>query len=174
MKTSGIFIVSPHVCSHFRIVWVEDCRSWHKAGTTNGRVTALWSGSTLHYREAIKGPQFEDWQFSYYNNPFEWIGNFMSSSEKRNGDASWYIKQLDDSVIDPCLKKTIVKNEVVQKVKREDISALEAIANLWFWTSFENSFGITFQYWCFRICNKCFLRLNNCSRPVDPPFLLHH
>lgn len=45
-------------------VWVQECRSWYKSGSSSGRVSALWPGSTLHYLEALKEPRADDWDVS--------------------------------------------------------------------------------------------------------------
>jgi len=31
-------------------VWAADCKSWYKNGKTEGKVTALYAGSVLHFR----------------------------------------------------------------------------------------------------------------------------
>lgn len=88
-------------------VWMQDCRSWYKAGSKSGKIVALWPGSTLHYLEAIRTPRYEDWKWTYQRerNPWAFLGNGHSSAEKRpGGDLGWYIKNCDDSPVDPCLK----------------------------------------------------------------------
>ena len=35
---------------------------------------------------------------------FAFLGNGFSSAEKRTGDLSYYIRNGDDSAVDPCLK----------------------------------------------------------------------
>lgn len=90
-----------------RTVWTHDCRNWYKAGSNNGKIVALWPGSTLHYLELMKIPRYEDWEWEYEEGVNRWsfLGNGHSSAEKRpGGDLSWYIKQEDDSAIDPCLQ----------------------------------------------------------------------
>jgi cyclohexanone monooxygenase len=88
-------------------VWTKDCRSWYKAGSKSGPVLALWPGSTLHYLETIQIPRYEDWKWSHPRgtNPWSFLGNGSSSAEKRpGGDLAWYIRNHDDSPVDPCLK----------------------------------------------------------------------
>jgi cyclohexanone monooxygenase len=67
----------------------------------------LWPGSTLHYLEALKDPRWEDWSFKYRadGNRFTYLGNGHSSAEAHDGDLSYYIRDHDDSPIDPVLKK---------------------------------------------------------------------
>lgn len=36
-----------------RTVWASGCRSWYKNGTTNGRISALYPGSILHFVSGI-------------------------------------------------------------------------------------------------------------------------
>ncbi|KAK0661784.1 putative sterigmatocystin biosynthesis monooxygenase stcW [Lasiodiplodia hormozganensis] len=81
-----------------RMVWSEDCRSWYKNHSVSGRVTGLWPGSMLHFREAIKEPRWDDWEIVYDGNRFAWLGNGFSQTEvDREGDVSWYISEKDDS-----------------------------------------------------------------------------
>jgi len=90
-----------------KTVWTEECRSWYKSGSADGKVAALWPGSTLHYIEALKTPRYEDYNWAYASgNPFAYLGNGFSSAEKRQGgDLSYYIRNVDDSPLDPCVKQ---------------------------------------------------------------------
>jgi cyclohexanone monooxygenase len=85
-------------------VWSQGCTSWYKNGTADGKVTALWPGSTLHYLEALDAPRYEDWDIERYGNRFDYLGNGHSSAETRTLDVAYYIKNADDSPLDPCLK----------------------------------------------------------------------
>lgn len=111
------FVVKPEPVEEFnqwkdefmaKTIWTEQCRSWYKAGSVHGKVAALWPGSTLHYLEALKDVRWEDWKLEYQRGVNRWtfLGNGHSSAEKRTGDLSFYIRDHDDSVIDPCLKKS--------------------------------------------------------------------
>lgn len=37
-----------------RTVWASDCRSWYKNGTKDGRISALYPGSILHFVSAFE------------------------------------------------------------------------------------------------------------------------
>lgn len=89
-------------------------RSWYKAGSIDGKVAALWPGSTLHYLETLKEVRWEDWDIEYQagENMWSFLGNGHSSAEMRNGDLSYYIRNQDDSIIDPCLKKSSWHEEI--------------------------------------------------------------
>jgi len=93
-------------------IWTEECRSWYKAGSADGKILALWPGSTLHYLEAVKSPRWEDWSFKYQpgSNRFAYLGNGHSSAESSGGDLSYYIRNEDDSPIDAVLKKGAASN----------------------------------------------------------------
>ena len=39
-----------------RTVWASGCRSWYKNGTTDGRISALYPGSILHFVSAFGTP----------------------------------------------------------------------------------------------------------------------
>lgn len=68
---------------------------------------ALWPGSALHYLEAIRDPRWEDWTFKTEDgaNRFSYLGNGHSFVEANQEDLSYYIRDHDDSPIDPVLKK---------------------------------------------------------------------
>ncbi|KAH0365395.1 flavin-binding monooxygenase, partial [Aureobasidium melanogenum] len=87
-------------------IWSEECKSWYKNGNAKGKIAALWPGSTLHYLETLAEPRYEDWKFTYDRaiKRFTYLGNGFSTSEKRTGDLSYYIRNKDDSPVDPCLK----------------------------------------------------------------------
>ncbi|KAG6850658.1 hypothetical protein H0H93_010386 [Arthromyces matolae] len=79
-------------------VWEHDCRSWYKANSVSGKVSALWPGSTLHYMEAIADPRYDDWEITYKGNRFAWLGNGLSQTEvDETADLSYYIRNHDDS-----------------------------------------------------------------------------
>jgi len=72
-------------------VWEHDCRSWYKAKSVSGKVSALWPGSTLHCLEAIADPRYEDWEITYQGNRFAWLGNGFSQTEMdMTADWSYY------------------------------------------------------------------------------------
>ena len=63
-------------------VYTEECASWYKSGP-EGKVTALWPGSSLHAIEALKQVRWEDFEFTYCDgNAFGWFGDGWS---KRDG-----------------------------------------------------------------------------------------
>lgn len=79
-------------------VWQQECRSWYKSNSVSGKVTALWSGSTLHYLEAIAEPRYEDWHIKYNGNRFAFLGNGYSQTEgDLTADLAYYIRNEDDS-----------------------------------------------------------------------------
>lgn len=60
----------------------------------------------MHYLEAVKTPRFEDYHIKYSNrNRFQYLGNGHSTAEQPGGDLSYYIRNEDDSPIDPILRK---------------------------------------------------------------------
>lgn len=79
------------------MVWNDPCRSWYKSGSIEGKITALWPGSTLHYLEAMKDLHMEDWDVKYAGNRFAWLGNGYSQTELDNtSDWAYYIRKEDD------------------------------------------------------------------------------
>ncbi|KAH2117579.1 hypothetical protein KXW75_004227 [Aspergillus fumigatus] len=66
-----------------RTVFSEKCRSWYKGGTEDGRVIALWPGSSLHSMKALAHPRWEDYTYDYVNdNPNGWLGDGWTENEK--------------------------------------------------------------------------------------------
>ncbi|EXJ96239.1 hypothetical protein A1O1_01365 [Capronia coronata CBS 617.96] len=64
-------------------VFSLDCRSWYKGGTSDGRVSALWPGSSLHAMRVLTHPRWEDFVYEYVNdNPCGWLGNGWTLEEK--------------------------------------------------------------------------------------------
>ncbi|KAK2612535.1 hypothetical protein QQS21_001473 [Conoideocrella luteorostrata] len=61
------------------MVWTGTCRSWFKRAS-DGKVTALWPGSALHYMQCLAEDRWEDYEwrydrerFAYWNKGFSWI-----------------------------------------------------------------------------------------------------
>lgn len=87
-----------------RSVWVQDCRSWYKNGKAEGRVTALWPGSTLHFLEIMEHLRHDDFNVKYKGNRFAWMGNGYSQTELDDtADWGYYIREFDDG---PFLSKS--------------------------------------------------------------------
>ncbi|KAK9450521.1 uncharacterized protein V1518DRAFT_414073 [Limtongia smithiae] len=75
------------------------CRSWYKGGTSNGRISALWPGSSLHAITAFGNPRWEDYDYEFvHGNEMGWFGNGWSHRERIAGaDLAFY---LDPAKID--------------------------------------------------------------------------
>lgn len=101
-------------CQEFlkRTVWTSGCRSWYKKGTIDGRIVAIYGGTTYHWMEAVKNPRFvdshpfsllvifrtnelhrwEDWKIEYRQsegrgprNRFAFLGNGFTKREAAGG-----------------------------------------------------------------------------------------
>ncbi|EUC39912.1 hypothetical protein COCMIDRAFT_31044 [Bipolaris oryzae ATCC 44560] len=72
-------------------VWTGNCTSWYKQSQT-GRITAIWPGSSLHYREVLAQDRWEDWKWTYPGGRFKAWGRGMSVLEQRGGDYSHYME----------------------------------------------------------------------------------
>lgn len=83
---------------HKKTVWSHGCRSWYKNGTTDGRVAAVWPGSTLHFLEALKDPRWEDYEYVHLdkNSRFSYLGNGTTWLEVNNGDRAGHVRQRAD------------------------------------------------------------------------------
>lgn len=75
-------------------VWVHACRSWYKNNTTDGRVTAVWPGSTLHFLATIKEPRWEDFDYEYLGtgNRFLYFGIGQTKTEAEGGERAAHLR----------------------------------------------------------------------------------
>ena len=44
------------------MVWELGCWAWYKGNTRDGKIVALWPGSTLHYLETFRDIRYEDFK----------------------------------------------------------------------------------------------------------------
>ncbi|KAG5800561.1 hypothetical protein H9Q69_000448 [Fusarium xylarioides] len=94
------------------MVWTGTCRSWYKQGT-NGKVTGLWPGSSLHYIQVLAEDRWEDYEwihgserYSYWGHGLSWIEEpaldplgatkldmieSMTTLPKKDSDLSFYL-----------------------------------------------------------------------------------
>lgn len=81
-------------------VCAQECRSWYKNHTHDGKVFGLWPGSTLHYLETIQDVRFEDYDVRYLGNRFDYLGDGISRLEAcEDADLAPYIRLSDDGPI---------------------------------------------------------------------------
>jgi cyclohexanone monooxygenase len=114
-----------------KTIWNDECRSWYKAGTAEGKVAALWPGSTLHYLEAIRDVRWEDFKIEHEagHNRWEFLGNGHSSAEKRTGDLAYYIRNHDDAHVDPCVnRKLYLEDASSENVPRGIVPSLDDLS----------------------------------------------
>lgn len=58
------------------LVWSGGCQSWYKSHRVDGKVTAVWAGSVIGYREMIDKIRPEDFEVVYRSkNRFRFMGN---------------------------------------------------------------------------------------------------
>lgn len=82
------------------MVWDQDCRSWYKGNTADGKIIALWPGSTLHYVETLQQVRYDDFKVRYFGNRFGYLGNGMTKLETvGDADLARYIRPHDDAPI---------------------------------------------------------------------------
>ncbi|KAM0323762.1 hypothetical protein ACHAQA_008699 [Verticillium albo-atrum] len=67
------------------MVWTGTCRSWFKQGP-NGKVTALWPGSSLHYLQVLAEDRWEDYHWEYEKERYAYWGSGVSWVEDSAGD----------------------------------------------------------------------------------------
>ncbi|KAK3067129.1 hypothetical protein LTR53_016178 [Teratosphaeriaceae sp. CCFEE 6253] len=84
-------------------IWSEDCKSWYKDQTKDGRVH-IWSGSLLHFLKFMKRPRYEHYEIEYRDpdNVFAFLGNGKSIGQVKHGAEAPvpYIRNDEDAVWD--------------------------------------------------------------------------
>ncbi|KAI9798294.1 MAG: hypothetical protein M1833_004866 [Piccolia ochrophora] len=69
-----------------------ECSSWYKGGSKDGKVSALWPGSSLHAIEALSRPRWEDFDYSYVDDEeFGWFGDGWAERDRNGEDKSYYL-----------------------------------------------------------------------------------
>ncbi|KIM93784.1 hypothetical protein OIDMADRAFT_61418 [Oidiodendron maius Zn] len=64
------------------MVWTGTCRSWFKR-SSDGKVTALWPGSSLHYIGTLAENRWEDYNWVFPRNRFAyWDGGFSQTERE--------------------------------------------------------------------------------------------
>ncbi|KAH7388726.1 hypothetical protein BKA66DRAFT_511098 [Pyrenochaeta sp. MPI-SDFR-AT-0127] len=78
-----------------RLVWSGGYRSWYKNNRVDGRVTAIWQGSAMGFREIVEALRPEDFSIMYRSkNRFRWMGNGRTKIEGTPGaDLALYLKK---------------------------------------------------------------------------------
>lgn len=77
-----------------RTVWSSGCRSWYKNGKVDGKVTAMYAGTILHYKENLEAFRSEDFELEYRSaNRFKFMGNGFTIREEKGEDLSFYLKK---------------------------------------------------------------------------------
>jgi hypothetical protein len=78
------------------------CKSWAKANKPNGRVMAIWPGSSVHAHVAFSHPRWEDYEYEYLDATWEkegdedflsWMGNGLTASQEVEGKTTWYLDE---------------------------------------------------------------------------------
>ena len=92
----------------------QACSSWYKNGSRDGKVRAIWCGTSLHLFDALQQPCFEEFDWQRYPDErigparFSWLGNGRTRVELASGgDCAWYIPEVNASaVVVPTFKDT--------------------------------------------------------------------
>ncbi|KAF7715379.1 Flavin-containing monooxygenase [Penicillium ucsense] len=99
VKANAVQLFTQYCDSYFAgTVFADNCRSWYKGGTEDGRVIALWPGSSLHAMEVFASPRWEDFDIEYVNNnPMSWLGDGWTQNKKLD---QINVDYLDDDRVD--------------------------------------------------------------------------
>jgi len=108
-------------------VWADTCSGWYH--DKNGRVTAIWPGSALHFQSVIREPRWEDFEIKYMSkhNMWEFFGLGFTQRERdaKNSDMAPYMKTefLDERFYDyakfPDYEGPAPTKESAKKITRE-------------------------------------------------------
>ncbi|KIX97106.1 uncharacterized protein Z520_07220 [Fonsecaea multimorphosa CBS 102226] len=73
-----------------RTVWNSGCSSWYKR---SGRISALYPGSILHFKDCIENIRGEDFDVRYRSrNRWRFLGNGFTELERQGGDLAYYLE----------------------------------------------------------------------------------
>jgi cation diffusion facilitator CzcD-associated flavoprotein CzcO len=77
------------------LVWSGGCSSWYKNHRQDGKVTAVWAGSVLGFREMVEKIRPEDFDVVYRSrNRFRFMGNGRTRREyDPNADLAFYLEK---------------------------------------------------------------------------------
>ncbi|KAK5126680.1 hypothetical protein LTR85_009614 [Meristemomyces frigidus] len=77
------------------LVWSGGCQSWYKSHRVDGKVTAVWAGSVLGYKEMIDFIRSEDFEIRYRSkNRFRFMGNGRTKMEyDPKADLAFYLQK---------------------------------------------------------------------------------
>ncbi|KAK4900271.1 hypothetical protein LTR27_002495 [Elasticomyces elasticus] len=75
------------------LVWSGGCQSWYKSHRVDGKVTAVWAGSAMGFREMIETIRPEDFEIKHRSkNRFRFMGNGRTKMEyDPNADLAFYL-----------------------------------------------------------------------------------
>lgn len=102
-KTKAVKNFTDYCDAYFkRTVFSAECGSWYKSSPPNtspedrknGRISALWPGSSIHSVKAFEKVRWEDYEMETADgNDFGWFGDGWSMPEKEQNTEglSWYI-----------------------------------------------------------------------------------
>lgn len=78
-----------------QFVWSGGCRSWYKNGRMDRRVTAVWQGSAIGFKDVIGELRSEDFKIVWRSGKrWRWMGNGRARVEREEGaDLARYLKK---------------------------------------------------------------------------------
>ncbi|KAK9426117.1 hypothetical protein SUNI508_12571 [Seiridium unicorne] len=73
------------------------CKSWAKRNQENGRVIALWPGSSVHARFALANPRWEDFEYESWakDDDLAWLGSGLTLAQESGGFTTAYLDEVD-------------------------------------------------------------------------------
>lgn len=82
---------------HKTLVWSGGCKSWYKRNRVDGRVTALFGGSTHLFNRMLSEIRGEDFEICYRTaNPLRFMGNGFTEWEMDpDSDLAWYVEKAE-------------------------------------------------------------------------------
>lgn len=77
------------------LVWSGGCQSWYKNHRVDGKVTAVWAGSVIGYKEMVDHIRPEDFEIVYRTrNRFRFMGNGRTRREyDPHADLAFYLQK---------------------------------------------------------------------------------
>lgn len=111
VKTQSVIDFTEYIDEYLkRTVHNQNCSSWYKNGSKDGKVRAIWCGSSLHLFDALQQPCWEEFDWTKYPDErtgparFNWLGNGRTRLELADGDHAYYIPKVEAEIVVPTAK----------------------------------------------------------------------
>lgn len=82
----------------FKTTFTYTCKSWAKRNIPDGRVMAIWPGSSVHAKICFENPRWEDFDYEYLepeDDVLAWTGNGLTVAQMEDSKTTQYLDEVD-------------------------------------------------------------------------------